>query len=207
MRFRELWRKWATAQFKMGHSSQKGPAPRSTIGTKGNDVIAVARRRPAAPGCLQQSRAPGGNHMSLRRAAVPVISVFLALTLPAASAEQPELSSKPAAKLPRCSQSMIVGTAWQAFFTVLSNRGFACPINIATTGTLTSASGNCTLPDGFALAQPPSGVMTIDHACRVTGTITYGFCDSVAGWCRSPQLCRSPSPGPGTLTFMLFLLS
>ena len=99
-------------------------------------------------------------------------SVLSGLLVSATSAQQPE-TAKPVVKFPPCAQSMIVGT-WEAVFTSvapLTFRVFACPIGIGATGTL--AAGNCTTPDTAMTVTPPTGTLTIDRACHVTGTISY----------------------------------
>jgi hypothetical protein len=91
--------------------------------------------------------------------------------------------AQPAPRLPACSQSMIVGT-WQALFAPgVSNPiapgfpvypNFACPVSVASNGTLTT--GNCTLSDNFTLTKQPSGSLTIDRTCHVVGSIAYTVC-------------------------------
>jgi hypothetical protein len=80
-------------------------------------------------------------------------------------------------KLPTCSQSMLEGT-WQVYFTF----GFVCPVAIASHGSV--SSGTCSIPPSttFSLPQPPSGLLTIDRSCHVTGTISYSYLDPDNGW-------------------------
>jgi hypothetical protein len=101
-----------------------------------------------------------------------VASILFGILISAAAAQQPQ-TARPAAKSPACTQSMIVGT-WQAVFTSvapLTFRVFACPIGIDATGTL--SPGSCVTPDTAMTVTPPTGTLTIDRTCHVTGTISY----------------------------------
>jgi hypothetical protein len=99
-------------------------------------------------------------------------------------------SAQPAPTLPACSQSMIVGT-WQALFAPgVSNPlapgfpiypNFSCPVSISTNGSLTT--DKCALNDNFTLTQQPSGQLTIDRTCHVTGSIGYSICNQINGAC------------------------
>jgi hypothetical protein len=115
------------------------------------------------------------------RAIASIASIFLGLLVTAASAQQPALST--GVRLPACSQSMIVGTTWHVFmFGIYYNTtpsGFSCPLSIAANGTVTS--GTCLSPPSsstsFTLSQPPTGMLTIDRSCHVTGTVNFSFLD------------------------------
>jgi hypothetical protein len=116
------------------------------------------------------------DQMSLTRT-ILIASIFLGPSV--AVAQQPALPLLSKSKLAACTQSMIAGT-WQAVFnSFVPNTVFACPITISTNGTVTP--GTCTfgppeLP--YVLVQPPSGTLTIDRACHVTGSISYSFSSS-----------------------------
>jgi hypothetical protein len=116
---------------------------------------------------------PWEGQMPMIRAVASV--AWLALGLSAGHAQTP---TTPAPRLPPCSQSMIVGT-WQAVFSQFGaialheNLGFACPIVIATNGTLTP--GSCLVSAHQSLIKPPTGTLTIDRACHVVGSIAYTF--------------------------------
>jgi hypothetical protein len=88
-------------------------------------------------------------------------------------------------KLPNCTQSMIVGP-WHAvlnqnnYVQQFNGTSFACAITIAADGTITPT--NCTLLPGMTFIELPSGKLTIDRACHVTGSISYNTCmSSTAG--------------------------
>jgi hypothetical protein len=101
-----------------------------------------------------------------------VTSILSGLLMSTALAQQPQ-AAKPGVKVPACSQAMIVRT-WQAAFTSvapLNFRVFACPITIAANGAV--SPGNCTTPDAGMTVTPPSGTLTIDSVCHVTGAINY----------------------------------
>jgi hypothetical protein len=110
--------------------------------------------------------------MSFVRAVLSVASIFLGLS--AAVAQQPAITSPSAPKLPVCSPSMIAGR-WQAVFTAswVSPGYFSCAISVSPNGSLTAS--NC-LPGGYSFSQLPSGTLTIDRTCHVTGTMTYSVC-------------------------------
>jgi hypothetical protein len=117
--------------------------------------------------------------MSMKRV-VSVASIVLCLLISAARAAESERAIGPAIRFPACSQSMIVGLKWQAVFVGVipapysTGVNFSCPISIAANGSLTP--GNCTISNalvGLTVTQPPSGVLTIDRACHVIGSITY----------------------------------
>jgi hypothetical protein len=98
---------------------------------------------------------------------------WLVLGLSASHAQTP---ATPNPRLPPCSQSMITGT-WQAVFSQFGaialheNLGFACPIVIATNGTLTP--GSCLVSAHQSLTKPPIRTLNIDRACHVVGSIAY----------------------------------
>jgi hypothetical protein len=116
---------------------------------------------------------------------------------PPAFAQQPE--PRAGVRLPACDPSMIVGT-WQAAFAygtpiygTAQNNGFSCPLNVAADGTITS--GTCILGSGITVSPVPSGVVTIDKACHVAGSITFGYCNPgrscVNHWQMAVSLWRS----------------
>jgi hypothetical protein len=78
-----------------------------------------------------------------------------------------------------CSQSMIAGkwvfaASHPAFGVGLQS--FACPIAIAPDGK-TSTSGRCTVQSSqLSLVTSPSGKLSIDSSCHVTGTISWKQC-------------------------------
>jgi hypothetical protein len=138
---------------------------------------------------------------------IRVLSVaFLILGMLApAAAQQPTAtpiavqSSGPASRLPPCNTSMIVGT-WQAAFGygapiygTAQNNGFSCPLNIAADGKVTA--GQCTLGSSITVSPLPSGVITIDNACHVVGSLTFGYCNPgrscVNSWQMTVSLWRS----------------
>jgi hypothetical protein len=136
--------------------------------------------------------------MSLTRA-LSFASVFWALWVATALAQQPAQTDNPGVKLPNCTASMIVGT-WQAAFGYGSplygtaqNNGFYCPLNIAANGAVTS--GTCVLGSGMTVSPVPSGVLTIDNKCHVVGSLTFGYCNPprscVNSWQMAVSLWRS----------------
>jgi hypothetical protein len=107
---------------------------------------------------------------SMSRTVGPAVAILFGLSV--ASAQQPEVAG---VKLPACSQSMIIATTWQAVFNQYSGLfAFACPINIASNGTLTS--GTCTFPAGQSIVTSPSGTLTIDRTCHVVGSVAFSTC-------------------------------
>jgi hypothetical protein len=111
----------------------------------------------------------------IRRIRAVASVTWLVLGLSGGHAQTP---TKPTPRLPPCSQSMIVGT-WQAVFSQFGaialheNLGFACPIVIATNGSLTP--GSCIVAAHQSLITPPTGTLTIDRACHVVGSMAYTF--------------------------------
>jgi hypothetical protein len=103
------------------------------------------------------------------------------LSATAALAQQPQHSG---VRLPNCTQSMIAGT-WHAvlnqnnFAVHQDSTAFACAITVAADGTI--APTNCTLLPGMTFIEPPSGKLTIDRACHVTGSISYNTCAIASG--------------------------
>jgi hypothetical protein len=73
----------------------------------------------------------------------------------------------------KCSQSMIVGT-WQS---VIAPGPFACAFNIAANGAVTPV--NCTLLPNYSFISAPSGSLTIDQTCRVSGSMSYSWCSPI----------------------------
>ena len=71
-----------------------------------------------------------------------------------------------------CQQSMLQGN-WEIF---ISNRVgasvFVCPITIAATGSFASPS-SCV--DDYAYSNRPSGNLTIDSLCHVTGSLSFSL--------------------------------
>jgi hypothetical protein len=138
--------------------------------------------------------------MSLIRA-LSVASVVWGVLAATAAAQQPAATPAAAigARLPSCTPGMIVGT-WQAAFGygaplygTAQNNGFSCPLNITADGKVTA--GQCTLGSGITVAPVPSGVLTIDNACHVVGSITFGYCNPgrscVNSWQMTVSLWRS----------------
>jgi hypothetical protein len=74
-----------------------------------------------------------------------------------------------------CTQSMIAGN-WEIILSdgTLYNPSFACPISIASNGTL-STTGACTPPptNGQGLTTPPSGQLLINSSCKVSSPISW----------------------------------
>jgi hypothetical protein len=97
---------------------------------------------------------------------------------------------------------MIVGT-WQAVFSQFGaialheNLGFACPIVIATNGTLTP--GSCLVSAHQSLTKPPIGTLNIDRACHVVGSIAYTL-QNAAGVTLPVQLSADGSRLTGNVT-------
>jgi hypothetical protein len=133
--------------------------------------------------------------------ALSVASVVWGALAASAAAQQP--AATPAAvtgaRLPSCTPSMIVGT-WQAAFGygaplygTAQNNGFSCPLSISADGKVTA--GQCTLGSGITVAPVPSGVLTIDNACHVVGSLTFGYCNPgrscVNSWQMTVSLWRS----------------
>jgi len=87
----------------------------------------------------------------------------------------------------KCSQSMIVGSTWQTVLRPLGSVA-ACAFNIAASGAITPV--NCTLLPGASFTSAPSGSLTIDQTCRVSGSISFGLCspNNVQPVCASIQL-------------------
>src|SRR5262249_55002345 len=107
--------------------------------------------------------------------------------------------SGPASRLPPCNTSMIIGT-WQAAFGygapisgTAQNNGFSCPLTIAADGKVTA--GQCTLGSSITVAPLPSGVISIDNACHVVGSLTFGYCNPgrscINSWQMTVSLWRS----------------
>jgi hypothetical protein len=128
-----------------------------------------------------------------------IASVLSNLSASMAFAQTTGPTASPGMKLPACTPSMIVGT-WQAafgygtpFYGTAQNNGFACPLNIAANGTVTS--GPCILGSGMTVSPAPSGTLAIDKACHVVGSITFGYCNPgrscVNSWQMSVSLWRS----------------
>jgi hypothetical protein len=92
--------------------------------------------------------------MQSNRAYLSIASVFL--TVSAALAQQPATTAQSPPKLPTCTPSMIVGTWYAAFgygtpiYGTAQNNGFACPLNIAANGTITS--GTCILGSAMTVS-------------------------------------------------------
>jgi hypothetical protein len=116
-----------------------------------------------------------------------------------AFAQQPDSTADRGVKLPTCTPSMIVGT-WQGafaygtpFYGTAQNNGFSCPLNIAADGTVTS--GACIVGSEITVSPAPSGILMIDKACHVVGSITFGYCNPgrscVNTWQMSVSLWRS----------------
>jgi hypothetical protein len=135
---------------------------------------------------------------------LPLAFLILGMLAPAA-AQQPAATpvavgpSGSGSRLPRCDTSMIVGT-WQAAFGygapiygTAQNNGFSCPLNVSADGKVTA--GQCTLGSSITVSPLPSGVMTIDNACHVVGSITFGYCNPgrscVNAWQMNVSLWRS----------------
>jgi hypothetical protein len=99
-------------------------------------------------------------------------------------------SPTPAVALPACYQSMIAGT-WQALFeNVFLGYTMACTISVSSTGAISNSVcsiGGALRPGdaNWTLTQPPSGALTINHACHVVGSINYIVCAS--------QPCSNPN--------------
>jgi hypothetical protein len=131
--------------------------------------------------------------------AVSLRSVVSGLLVSTAFAQQPASIANQGTKLPACSPSMIVGT-WQAVFGygtplhgTAQNNGFSCPLDVAANGTITS--GACILGSGVTVSPSPSGMLTIDTACHVVGSIRFGYCNPgrscVNEWQMTVSLWRS----------------
>lgn len=86
------------------------------------------------------------------------------------------LASTSFAQSSPCSQPMLIGK-WLFSPPGLGTEGFACPISIGATGTI-SSSGSCTLSPGWSTVQPPSGILSISSTCHVTGSISYSYCST-----------------------------
>jgi hypothetical protein len=139
--------------------------------------------------------------MQSNRAYLSIASVFL--TVSAALAQQPATTAQSPPKLPTCTPSMIVGTWYAAFgygtpiYGTAQNNGFACPLNIAANGTITS--GTCILGSAMTVSPVPSGAVTIDRSCHVAGSITFGYCNprscSIHGRCRFRSGARLTEAG------------
>ena len=134
--------------------------------------------------------------MSLIRALSFAFLVSGVLASPASAQQQ---AGGAGARLPACNTTMIVGT-WQAAFGygapiygTAQNNGFSCPLTISNEGKVTS--GPCTLGSGVTVAPMPAGVLTIDRACHVVGSITFGYCNPgrscVNSWQMTVSLWRS----------------
>jgi hypothetical protein len=120
------------------------------------------------------------------RAAACASLAFVGLLAPAALAQQPDRSG---VKLPNCTQSMIVDTTWQVLFQP-GSLAVACSITIAADGTITPT--NCTQTNGIAgFIALPSGKLTIDQACHVTGSVAYNICILNSDCGRNVQLSIS----------------
>ena len=105
-----------------------------------------------------------------------------------------------------CQQSMLQGN-WEIF---ISNRVgasvFVCPITIAATGSFASPS-SCV--DDYAYSNRPSGNLTIDSLCHVTGSLSFslaggsGFSfvyNAISLWISADE-SRVSGYGSGTETF------
>ena len=85
---------------------------------------------------------------------------------------------------------MIVGT-WHVLFAGT----FYCPLNVSLNGSITP--GNCSAPASptATIQRPPTGVLSIDSSCHITGTMSYTYFDPVL---------FSPQPVTWNLTLILF---
>jgi len=102
---------------------------------------------------------------------------------------------------PPCQQSMLQGN-WEIFINVLQSAD-VCPVTIAANGSFTTP-GSCA-NNGFSYIKRPSGTLTIDSSCHVTGSFSYSFSDgsfnfsSVSMW-NSADGSRVSGYGVGKLT-------
>jgi hypothetical protein len=137
------------------------------------------------------------NRTHLSIASLSIASVFL--TMSASVAQQPATPIQSTPKLPACTSSMIVGTWYAAFgygspiYGTAQNNGFACPLNVAANGAITS--GTCILGSAMTVSPVPSGAVAIDKSCHVVGSITFGYCNPgrscINSWEMSVSLWRS----------------
>jgi hypothetical protein len=99
-------------------------------------------------------------HMRFRTAGrIAWVAALLAPVNMAAAQQVPPL-------LPTCQQSMITGN-WE-IVCLNCSVNLVCPITIAFNGAVSSAQ--CENSD---LTTPPSGALTMDTLCHVTGSISY----------------------------------
>jgi hypothetical protein len=124
--------------------------------------------------------------------AVPILFGLLASTAFAQAPEpvQPPAQAAVGVKLPVCCQRMIAGS-WQAVFgNSFLGVTLVCSLNISSAGVISNSLCNIgTYPFGSqTVTQPPSGTLTIDRACHVTGSIDYIVCSG------------SPCGNPGAST-------
>jgi hypothetical protein len=114
--------------------------------------------------------------LAIRARAAAASLTFVGLLAPAALAQQPQHSG---VRLPNSTQSMIEGT-WHAVLNKNNTASlgaitnFACTFSIAADGTITPT--NCTLLPGMTFIELPSGKLTINKACHVTGAMSYNTC-------------------------------
>jgi hypothetical protein len=125
--------------------------------------------------------------------AIKVRAVCAALTLTflgsLASAAMAQQSQHSGARPPNCTQSMIENTTWHVLFQP-GSLAVACSITIAADGTITPT--NCTQANAIVgFIALPSGKLTIDHACHVTGSIAYTICISNSDCGRNVQFSIS----------------
>jgi hypothetical protein len=105
--------------------------------------------------------------------------ITVGLRLSVALAQQTAQTESSGVKFPTCSRSSIEREWLANFYLAQVNHGFSCPIGISLDGTL--RFGNCATAKNVTIARPPSGMLTIDRACHVVGSITYVFTDDQWG--------------------------
>jgi hypothetical protein len=97
-----------------------------------------------------------------------------------------------------CMQSQLIFTTWQAVFAPQQDAGgrapgniaFACPMRISLSGAISFGTCTAGLPDGTV--PQPSGTLTIDRTCNITGTISYSVCSATYfGGCVPRQISVS----------------